>query len=81
MLTNISFFLLNLSIDLIVNGNSMSDQSYSPLNYHSLLILSGFLPISSHLSAVITAHFKHSKSLFLGFIIAFFLEIQSGSGR
>ena len=80
-LTDISFFFSNLSTDLVANGNSTSDQSYSPSNFRSLLILSGLLPNSAHLSAAITDHLKHYMSSFVGFIITFFLDNQSGSGR
>ena len=79
MLTNILLFFSNLPIYLVANGYSTSVQSYSFSNLLSLLTLSRLLPISSHLLAVITAHLKHSISLFLGFIIAFLLDNHSGS--
>ena len=62
-------------------GNPTPVQSKSFSNLLSLVICSGLLPISSNLVAAITAHLKHSRSEFFGFIIAFLRANQSGRGR
>ena len=61
----------NSLISLKETGNPTPVQSKSASNLLSLAILSGWESISSHLAVAITAHLKHSKSSFHGFIITF----------
>ena len=86
LLSNARMFIVISFVDsnLLRSLNEAEDlipaQSKSSSYLLSLLILLGWLSISFHFRAVITAHLKHSRSEFFGFIMAPFLANQSGRG-
>ena len=72
------YFFSNVSRSFLWDGTLIFLQLFLSMCFKILLILSGWIPISSWLRATVMAYWKQLLSLFFGLIVAFLLDTYFG---